>query len=234
MSTGSSSQISRMNIMRDIGGGSSGGDSNKKANDIFRLEEKVQRVEKELDEATSLANEKYDKYTECLYKRVADECELTNYYLEFLKIQKQYHKQAYKKLDMLIPAVKDSLASYTKKPVFGCSLTEYIYMNNQIMGGLSNQQLQQQMQISPVIRKLVEGMCKQNVFNEEGIFRVAGSRVKMNCLIYAINAGYLDYLDVSNDFDIHCLASVLKQYIRELPDSILCNELYDSWIAAIK
>lgn len=77
-------------------------------------------------------------------------------------------------------------------------------------------------------------MCKQGVFNEEGIFRVAGSRIKMNCILYAINAGYLEHMDLANDFDVHCLAGVLKQYIRELPDSILCNDLYDGWIAAIK
>lgn len=85
-----------------------------------------------------------------------------------------------------------------------------------------------------MIRRLVEAMCKQGVFSEEGIFRVAGSRIKMNCILYAINAGYLDHLDLPNDYDVHCLAGVLKQYIRELPDSILCNDLYDSWINAIK
>ena len=90
------------------------------------------------------------------------------------------------------------------------------------------------MYVSPVIRKLIDGMWRQSAFVEEGIFRVAGSRVKMNCLLYAINAGYLEHIDVVNDFDVHCLASVLKQYIRELPDSILCNELYESWLVAIK
>lgn len=46
----------------------------KKRDDLMRLDEKVTRSEKELDEANSIANEKYDKYTETLYKRIAEEC----------------------------------------------------------------------------------------------------------------------------------------------------------------
>jgi hypothetical protein len=253
----STNQSSRLTMMGT-------NDTNKKMNEVFRLEEKVQRIEKELDEAQSVANEKYDKYTETLYKRISDECDLTNCYLEYLKIQRKYHKQVLKRLDQLIPGAKDSLANYNKKPVFGCSLNEYVSIHNTMnstkpaptpalessssinvaINRDASNHLQQQQQkshsqhdlhlVSPVIRKLIEGMCKQNVFAEEGIFRVAGSRIKMNCILYAINAGYLDYLDTVNDYDVHCLAGVLKQYIRELPDSILCNELYDNWISAIK
>ena len=203
--------------------------NNKKLNDLNKLEEKVQRVEKELEDATQIANEKYDKYTEGLYRRVAEECELTNYYLEYLKLQRKYHKQALKRLDILIPGAKESLVNYNKKPVFGCALAEYVNNYNSSTPGPRND-----LQLSPVIYKLINSMCRQNAFAEEGIFRIAGSRIKMNCLMYAINAGYLDCLDTTNDFDVHCLAGVLKQYIRELPDSILCNELYEHWIAAIK
>ena len=198
--------------------------NNKKFNDLARLEEKLMRSEKELDEANSVANEKYDKYTETLYKRIAEECELSNHYVNYLNAQRKYHRTALKKLDMLIPDVDNSIKTYYKKPVFGSSLEEYVQLSAR-PGSIG--------EISPVIKKLIESMCKQNAFNEEGLFRIAGSRVKMNCLLNAINAGYLDYLDTTNDFDIHCLAGVLKQYIRELPDSLLCNRFYDEWIEAI-
>lgn len=55
----------------------------------------------------------------------------------------------------------------------------------------------------------------------------------MNRLISSINAGYLELIDFS-DYDIHCLASVLKQYLRDLPDSIMCNNLYEDWLNAVK
>lgn len=195
-----------------------------KSNDFLKFEDKVVRSEKELDEATSTANEKYDKYTETLYKKISEECELSNNYINYLNAQRKFHKRALKKLDLLIPDVDEAIHNYYKKPVFGSDLEEYVE-RSQKPGGNEK--------VSPVIKKLIHSMYAQNAFSEEGIFRIAGSRVKMNCLLNAINAGYLDYLDTTNDFDVHCLAGVLKQYIRELPDSLLCNEHYEDWIEAI-
>jgi hypothetical protein len=58
----------------------------KKQNEVFKAfqnaEEKTIRCEKELDDATFLANERYDKYTEGLYKKVSEETDLANYFLE--------------------------------------------------------------------------------------------------------------------------------------------------------
>lgn len=34
--------------------------------------------------------------------------------------------------------------------------------------------------------------------------------------------------------DVHTVASILKSYLRELPDPMLCSSLYDDWINAIK
>jgi exonuclease VII small subunit len=224
----SGGQSSRLTMM------SSSNDAARRVADLARLEEKVQRLEKDLDEANLNANEKYDKYSEGLYKRIAEECDLTTFYLEYLKLQRKYHKNALKRLDTLIPGIRESLATYQKKPVFGCSLNEYVALTNNAASSAAPGNKTELSNVSPVIRRLIEGMCRQQVFSEEGIFRVAGSRIKMNCLLYAINAGYLDHLDLAVDFDVHCLAGVLKQYIRELPDSLLCDEFYDHWIAAIK
>ena len=49
---------------------------------LANAEEKCQRIDKELDEANATVNEKYDKYTESLYKKVSDEYELANNYLD--------------------------------------------------------------------------------------------------------------------------------------------------------
>jgi hypothetical protein len=195
-----------------------------KSSDLLKFDERVNRSEKELEEATAVANEKYDKYTETLFKKISEECELSNNYVNYLNAQRKYHKRALKKLDLLIPEVDETIHNYHKKPVFGGDLEEYVERSRR-PGNLE--------EVSPVIKKLTHSMCAQNAFEEEGIFRIAGSRVKMNCLLNAINSGYLDVLDTTNDFDVHCLAGVLKQYIRELPDSLLCNDFYEDWIEAI-
>jgi hypothetical protein len=159
-----------------------------------------------------------------------------------LKFQHNFHSHICQSLEQLIPDIKNTIRDYSKRPIFGLSIEEHMRLANT------------QSDVSPVIRGLIDGMIKQNVFNEEvrirgipilflicfdicfdlqGVFRIAGSKAKMNRLISSINAGYLDYIDL-NDYDVHCLASVLKQYLRDLPDSIMCNNLCDDWISAIK
>ena len=150
--------------------------------------------------------------------------DLSNHYVSFLNYQRRFHKRALKKLDMLIPDVDETIHNYYKKPVFGSDLEEYVERSRKPASAEN---------VSPVVKRLLFSMYMQNAFNEEGIFRIAGSRVKMNCLINSINAGYLDMIDTTADFDVHCLAGVLKQYIRELPDSLLCNDYYEDWIEAI-
>lgn len=185
---------------------------------LIQSEDKKLKCEKELDECERVAIERYDKYTEGLYKSVSEESSLGTYFLDYLKLQQKYHLQVYQKLDHLIPQLSGKITQFTKRvPSFGEPLEDHIDSTNNL---------------SPIIFKLIENMKKQNAHLEEGIFRIAGSRVKMNCLISAINAGYLDLIDF-NEFDVHCLASVLKQYLRDLPDSLLCNNLHDEWSLAV-
>lgn len=60
----------------------------RKQYDSFRSlstsEDKCMKIEKELDDATSAANEKYDKYTESLFKKVSEEYDLSQIFLEVI------------------------------------------------------------------------------------------------------------------------------------------------------
>jgi Rho GTPase-activating protein 17 len=195
----------------------------KKQNEQSRLliqsEDKKLKFEKELDECERVAIERYDKYTEGLYKNVSEEPSLATYFLDYLKLQQKYHSQVFNRLEHIIPQLSGKITQFTRRtPSFGVPLEDHIIDSNSLL--------------SPIIYKLIENMKKQNAHLEEGIFRIAGSRIKMNCLISSINAGYLDSIDF-NEFDVHCLASVLKQYLRDLPDSLLCNSLHDDWSLAV-
>ena len=75
------------------------------------------KYEKELDEARQAVNEKYDRYTEGLYKRVSE------------------------------------------VPIFGVNIAEHLRVSTSINPN----------EVSPVIRKLIESMIRQNAFEEEVI-----------------------------------------------------------------
>lgn len=49
---------------------------------LVSAEDKTARYERELDDARLSVNEKYDRYTEGLYKRVSEETDLANSFLD--------------------------------------------------------------------------------------------------------------------------------------------------------
>jgi hypothetical protein len=167
----SKKQIEQFRIQNDL----------KRQNEAYKAlvyaEEKTQKYEKELDDARLSVNEKYDRYTEGLFKRVSEETDLANCYLDvsfrnlklinmnlktsfhfkFLKQQQRFHAQVCKNLEEIIPEIAETINNYPKKPVFSVSLKENLRVSTSINPN----------DVSPVIRKLIESMVRQNAFSEE-------------------------------------------------------------------
>ena len=62
---------------------------------------------------------------------------------------------------------------------------------------------------------------------EEGLFRLSGSNTVVRQLRDRFNAeGDLDFAMEAGWVDVHAVASLLKQYLRELPDMVLTRELH--------
>jgi len=69
----------------------------------------------------------------------------------------------------------------------------------------------------------------------EGIYRVSGERrhVERMKAIFDNDASCLDFQRPDDFFhDVNSVASVLKQFFRELPDPLFTNQLYSEFIAA--
>ncbi|KAL3223408.1 hypothetical protein MRX96_027580 [Rhipicephalus microplus] len=66
--------------------------------------------------------------------------------------------------------------------------------------------------------------------DEEGLFRITGSASKIKKLKSAFNAGFADMSEFERD--PHTVASVLKLYLRELPEPLMTFDLYDEWMKA--
>ena len=75
----------------------------------------------------------------------------------------------------------------------------------------------------------------------QGLFRIAGSSSRVKFLKAAFDAqlpmissnGSEQYQVVSlltNDMDHHAISSLLKTYLRELPDALPTSALYDEWM----
>jgi GTPase-activating protein BEM2 len=67
---------------------------------------------------------------------------------------------------------------------------------------------------------------------EVGLYRVPGSVSSVKALIAALNRGGDVDMDDDRWIDVNVVAGTFKSWLRELPDSILTEGLYDKFILA--
>ncbi|KAL1429666.1 hypothetical protein MTO96_015878 [Rhipicephalus appendiculatus] len=102
-----------------------------------------------------------------------------------------------------------------QKPVFGFPLEEHLRVNGR--------------RIALVVEKCAACLLASGM-DEEGLFRITGSASKIKKLKSAFNAGFADMSEFERD--PHTVASVLKLYLRELPEPLMTFDLYDEWMKA--
>ncbi|PGH10834.1 hypothetical protein AJ80_07385 [Polytolypa hystricis UAMH7299] len=85
-----------------------------------------------------------------------------------------------------------------------------------------------------VVYRCIEYLRAKNAALEEGIFRLSGSNVVIKALKERFNTeGDLDFLDGDHYYDVHAVASLFKQYLRELPSTVLTRELHLDFIRVL-
>lgn len=86
-----------------------------------------------------------------------------------------------------------------------------------------------------VVYRCLEYLEMKDAASEEGIFRMSGSNTLIKGLRNRFNAeGDLDLLgDDEPYYDVHAVASLLKLYLRELPQPVLTRELHLQFISVL-
>ena len=78
-----------------------------------------------------------------------------------------------------------------------------------------------------VVYRCIEYLEAKGAASEEGIFRLSGSNIVIKALKERFNTeGDVDFLADDQYYDVHAVASLFKQYLRELPTSVLTRELH--------
>ena len=86
-----------------------------------------------------------------------------------------------------------------------------------------------------VVYRCIEYLEGKNAIFEEGIFRLSGSNLVIKQLRERFNnEGDINLLTDGQHHDIHAIASLLKLYLRELPSTILTNDLRTQFIAVME
>ncbi|KAK1829814.1 hypothetical protein QBC39DRAFT_392276 [Podospora conica] len=103
------------------------------------------------------------------------------------------------------------------RQVFGASLAEAVRYNSPV---------DVKVPLPAVVYRCIQYLDAKNAINEEGIFRLSGSNLVIKQLKERFNnEGDINLITDPQYHDIHAVASLLKMYLRELPNTILTSDL---------
>ncbi|KAI2788504.1 hypothetical protein POX_e06520 [Penicillium oxalicum] len=112
------------------------------------------------------------------------------------------------------------------KPVFGIPLAEAV----QDCGPHGVEA-----DLPAVVYRCIEYLHAKDAALEEGIFRLSGSNVVIKALKERFNnEGDVDFLTGDQYYDVHAVASLFKQYLRELPTTVLTRELHLDFLRVLE
>uniref|UniRef100_A0A671L337 RalA-binding protein 1-like n=1 Tax=Sinocyclocheilus anshuiensis TaxID=1608454 RepID=A0A671L337_9TELE len=107
------------------------------------------------------------------------------------------------------PVVTETVTTF--RPIFGAPLAEAV-RRTALYDGI---------QLPAIFRECVDYIESYGM-KCEGIYRVSGMKSKVDELKAAYDREECPCLE---EYDPHTVASLLKQYLRELPDNLMCKEL---------
>ncbi|VIO87274.1 Uncharacterized protein BM_BM1878 [Brugia malayi] len=185
-------------------------------------ESKAQEIQDEYD-ALQLKLESYkDNIFTDIFILLSREAEIAGIYKELITAQMEYHRTALQKLENILPEIDRKIASYPNRPVFGCHLEDHLRCSNRSVA---------------LVLEVCCAILKYQGFQEKGLFRVSGNnnrirRLKAAFDAHQINNSSLEIAEYIND--PHSVCSVLKCYLRELPEPLMTHNLHSDWIFIAK
>ncbi|KAJ1768747.1 Rho GTPase activating protein [Coemansia sp. RSA 1843] len=114
--------------------------------------------------------------------------------------------------------------SALKEPVFGLPLERAVKLTK----------IKEHYHLPAVVYRCIEFLDAKKAWLEEGIYRQSGSSLALTTLRKEFNSSS-DYnlLKLSKPPDIHAVASLLKAYLRELPESVLTLRLHQEFMRVV-
>ncbi|XP_068631616.1 rho GTPase-activating protein 44 [Battus philenor] len=178
---------------------------------------KLNAAREELEEAGTRVEAARDVLAADMFALVAKEAQLAHTLLQYVKLQRAYHESALHSLQDTVPELERFINDSSVKPVFGYPLEEHLRVTGRTIA-------------FPL--ELCVCTLHELALNEEGLFRIAGGLSKVRRMKLSLDAG-LFTVPLPRDYrDMHVVASVLKSYLRELPEPLLTYRLYENFINA--
>ncbi|KAM3964418.1 LOW QUALITY PROTEIN: rho GTPase-activating protein 44 [Aphomia sociella] len=177
---------------------------------------KLNAAREELEECGARVESARDQLAADMFALVAKEAQLAHTLLQYVKLQRAYHESALHSLQDTVPELERFINDSSVKPVFGYPLEEHLRVTSRTIA-------------FPI--ELCVCTLHELGLNEEGLLRIAGGSSKVRRMKLSLDAGLFN-VPLPRDYrDVHVVASVLKSYLRELPEPLLTYRLYENFIA---
>jgi len=171
-----------------------------------RLKDDLENVKRE----TSTSE---DKFTTTLYCLQAKEKELALNLIETLQYLKEYFNKVLHKVNEHLPKLETLIANSCKTKTYGESLENHLRVHK--------------FKIALPLQIGVEGL--KGKLKEEGLFRVSPSIPNLKKMKASIDAGVSKKVILRKYKDPHLYTSVIKYWLRELPDPLLGSRFAEDW-----
>ncbi|XP_065355103.1 rho GTPase-activating protein 92B [Calliphora vicina] len=187
----------------------------------IRLDEplaKINHIKDQQEQCEIKLEKERDSWAAQMFELIAKEDVIVQCIRDYVLNQRNYHERALQKVNTSLANIQDIIQS-TVKSRFGTSLTDHLDSTNR--------------EISYIIELCVCCLV-ENGLSEEGLLRVGCASTKLRRMKHALEAQYVKTPLPVDYQDPHVIGSILKLYLRELPEPLLTFKCYKEFLRAVE
>ncbi|XP_067615422.1 rho GTPase-activating protein 92B [Eurosta solidaginis] len=185
----------------------------------IRLDEapaKINHIKDQQEQCEAKLEKERDSLAALMFELITKEDVIVQSVRDYVLYMRNYHERALQKVNSSLASIQDIIQSTTKSR-FGTSLTEHLESTNR--------------QISYILELCICCLVENGLY-EEGLLRVGCASTKLRRMKHALEAQYVKTPLPVEYQDPHVIGSILKLYLRELPEPILTYKYYKDFIYA--
>ncbi|XP_050324403.1 rho GTPase-activating protein 92B [Bactrocera neohumeralis] len=185
----------------------------------IRLDEapaKINHIKDQQEQCEVKLEKERDSLAALMFELITKEDVIVQCIRDYVLYQRNYHERALQKVNSSLASIQDIIQS-TAKSRFGTSLTEHLESTNR--------------EISHILELCICCLIENGLY-EEGLLRVGCASTKLRRMKHALEAQYVKTPLPVEYQDPHVIGSILKLYLRELPEPLLTYKYYKDFISA--
>ncbi|EDV94892.1 rho GTPase-activating protein 92B [Drosophila grimshawi] len=175
---------------------------------------KLNHIKSQQEECEVKLEKERDAWAAQMLELIAKEDEIVNCIRDYVLNQRNYHERALQHVNESLARIQDTIQS-TEKTRFGTSLKDHLTSTHRD------------------ISYIVELCCcclLEHGLEEEGLLRVGCASTKLRRMKHALEAQHVKTPLPLEYQDPHVIGSILKLYLRELPEPLLTYALYKDFV----